>query len=135
MQNKPVLGKDIIQLEHVRRGFDKSQGELLVLDDVSMTIREGEIVGILGRSGCGKSSLLRIIAGLIRPTGGTVTYQNEKLDGPARGIAMVFQTFALFPWLTVLDNVEAGLEALGVAPAARRKRALAAIDPDRPGRF
>ena len=128
MQNKPVLGKDIISLEHVRRGFDKSQGELLVLDDVSMAIREGEIVGILGRSGCGKSSLLRIIAGLIRPTGGTVTYQNEKLDGPARGIAMVFQTFALFPWLTVLDNVEAGLEALGVAAAERRKRALAAID-------
>lgn len=123
-----TLGKEIIKLEHVRRGFDKAQGELLVLEDVSMTLREGEIVGILGRSGCGKSSLLRIIAGLIKPTRGDVTYEGVPLKGPANGIAMVFQTFALFPWLTVLDNVEAGLEAIGTPAPERRKRALAAID-------
>jgi NitT/TauT family transport system ATP-binding protein len=123
-----IADKEVLKVEHVRRGFDKAQGELLVLDDVSLTLHEGEIVGLLGRSGCGKSSLLRIIAGLIKPTGGNVTYQGKPVSGPAEGIAMVFQTFALFPWLTVLDNVEAGLEALGVAPAERRRRALAAID-------
>jgi NitT/TauT family transport system ATP-binding protein len=72
--------------------------------------------------------LLRIIAGLIRPSGGSVTYRGAELDGPAEGVAMVFQTFALFPWLTVLQNVEAGLEALGVPAQERRQRALAAID-------
>ncbi|WP_155630842.1 ABC transporter ATP-binding protein, partial [Burkholderia cepacia] len=79
-------------------------------------------------SGSGKSTLLRIIAGLIEPTGGEVTYLGKPLRGPAEGVAMVFQTFALFPWLTVLQNVEAGLEALGVGARERRERALAAID-------
>ncbi|WP_175709314.1 ABC transporter ATP-binding protein, partial [Burkholderia ambifaria] len=69
-----------------------------------------------------------IIAGLIEPTGGEVTYLGKPLRGPAEGVAMVFQTFALFPWLTVLQNVEAGLEALGVGARERRERALAAID-------
>ncbi|WP_155640049.1 ABC transporter ATP-binding protein, partial [Burkholderia territorii] len=104
------------------------QGELLVLDDANLSLREGEIVGLLGRSGSGKSTLLRIIAGLIEPTGGEVTYLGKPLTGPAEGVAMVFQTFALFPWLTVLQNVEAGLEALGVGARERRERALAAID-------
>jgi NitT/TauT family transport system ATP-binding protein len=121
-------GKEILNLSHVYRGFDKSQGEVLVLDDVNLTLQEGEIVGLLGRSGSGKSTLLRIIAGLIKPTGGAVNYLGNPLSGPAEGVAMVFQTFALFPWLTVLQNVEAGLEALGVDAKERRERALAAID-------
>lgn len=129
MQNpENATANEILCVEHVRRGFNKSQDELLVLDDVNLTLSENEIVGLLGRSGSGKSTLLRIIAGLIKPTGGTVTYRGESLQGPAEGVAMVFQTFALFPWLTVLQNVEAGLEALGVNPQERRKRALAAID-------
>ncbi len=119
---------EILRVDHVCRGFNKSQGELLVLDDVNLQLKEGEIVGLLGRSGSGKSTLLRIIAGLISPTAGTVTYRGESLTGPAEGVAMVFQTFALFPWLTVLQNVEAGLEALGVNAHERRIRALAAID-------
>ncbi|HEU0229853.1 MAG TPA: nitrate/sulfonate/bicarbonate ABC transporter ATP-binding protein [Burkholderiaceae bacterium] len=119
---------DILRVEHVRRGFAKSQDELLVLDDVNLSIRENEIVGLLGRSGSGKSTLLRIIAGLIQPTGGSVKYEGEALEGPAKGVAMVFQTFALFPWLTVLQNVEAGLEAQGVNQKERRERSLAAID-------
>ncbi|TCT11132.1 AAA-associated domain-containing protein [Paralcaligenes ureilyticus] len=129
MQNpENAAANEILCVKHVRRGFNKSQDELLVLDDVNLTLSENEIVGLLGRSGSGKSTLLRIIAGLIKPTGGTVTYRGESLQGPAEGVAMVFQTFALFPWLTVLQNVEAGLEALGVNPQERRKRALAAID-------
>ncbi|EDZ97847.1 ABC transporter related [Burkholderia sp. H160] len=128
LQSSPRTGTQVLNIEHVSRGFDKNQSELLVLDDVNLTLHEGEIVGLLGRSGSGKSTLLRIISGLIRPTSGNVTYQGKPLDGPAEGVAMVFQTFALFPWLTVLQNVEAGLEALGVSVDERRTRALAAID-------
>ncbi|MWA34806.1 AAA-associated domain-containing protein [Burkholderia pseudomallei] len=108
----PRVGEEILRVENVSRGFNKTQGELLVLDGANLSLREGEIVGLLGRSGSGKSTLLRIIAGLIEPTGGEVTYLGKPLSGPAEGVAMVFQTFALFPWLTVLQNVEAGLEAL-----------------------
>ena len=121
-------GPEIVRVENVSRGFDKAQGEVLVLDGVNVTLYEGEIVGLLGRSGSGKSPLLRIICGLIEPSSGSVTYKGQPLHGPARGVAMVFQTFALFPWLTVLQNVEAGLEAQGIPVAERRKRALAAID-------
>src|SRR5580698_8438047 len=124
----PRLGQQILHVDQVSRGFNKTQGELLVLEDVNLTLQEGEIVGLLGRSGSGKSTLLRIISGLIEPTAGQVTYMNKPLQGPAKGVAMVFQTFALFPWLTVLQNVEAGLEAQGVAARERRERALAAID-------
>jgi NitT/TauT family transport system ATP-binding protein len=124
----PTPGDVLLSVDHVRRGFEKTQGELLVLDDVNLSIREGEIVGLLGRSGSGKSTLLRIIAGLISPSGGEVSYRGQPLRGPAEGVAMVFQTFALFPWLTVLQNVEAGLEAQGVPARIRRERALAAID-------
>src|ERR1700738_1386961 len=124
----PHIGEEILRVKGVCRGFNKTQGELLVLDDVNLSLHEGEIVGMLGRSGSGKSTLLRIIAGLIEPTNGQVDYLGKPLQGPAQGVAMVFQTFALFPWLTVLQNVEAGLEAQGVAARQRRERALAAID-------
>ncbi|MGO4367635.1 ABC transporter ATP-binding protein [Pseudomonas sp. PAB10] len=119
---------EIYALKNVCRGFGKGKDELQVLSDVDLTLREGEIVGMLGRSGSGKSTLLRIIAGLILPSSGEVRYNGSVLTGPAEGVAMVFQTFALFPWLTVLENVEAGLQALQVEPKAARKRALAAID-------
>jgi NitT/TauT family transport system ATP-binding protein len=118
----------ILEAREVCCGFDRGQGELKVLDGVNLTLNEGEIVGLLGRSGSGKSTLLRIISGLISATAGEVNYCGRPVDGPADGIAMVFQTFALFPWLTVLENVEAGLEALGVAAKERRERALKAID-------
>ena len=109
--------------------FPRSGGEeLLVLDDVNLTLKEGEIVGLLGRSGSGKSTLLRLIAGLARPQGGSLTYMGAPIEGPAQGVAMVFQGFALFPWMTVLENVQLGLEALGLPQAEIRSRALAAID-------
>jgi NitT/TauT family transport system ATP-binding protein len=99
-----------------------------ILQDVSLTLKEGEIVGLLGRSGCGKSTLLRIISGLSRPTSGDVTFYVQPVTGPYDGTAMVFQSFALFPWLNVLDNVEIGLRAHGASPAETRKRAIGAID-------
>ncbi|AJC14934.1 MULTISPECIES: ABC transporter ATP-binding protein [Pandoraea] len=123
-----MTGKEIFSLANVSRGFRKGSDERQVLDGVNLQLHEGEIVGLLGRSGSGKSTLLRIIAGLIQPSSGDIRYMGEPLEGPPEGVAMVFQTFALFPWLTVLQNVEAGLEALGVEPKERRKRALAAID-------
>ena len=120
---------DLLEVRGVRRSFPRSGGgELLVLDDVSLTLKEGEIVGLLGRSGSGKSTLLRLIAGLARPQGGTLTYMGAPIEGPAQGVAMVFQGFALFPWMTVLENVELGLEALGLPEKEIRARALAAID-------
>src|SRR5450631_1525743 len=123
--NAPVL----LNVQNVRQAFHKPDGdELLVLDGVDLTLRSGEIVGLLGRSGSGKSTLLRVIAGLASPTGGAVDYLGQCVAGPAAGIAMVFQSFALFPWLTVLENVQIGLEALGLPEAQIRKRSLAAID-------
>jgi NitT/TauT family transport system ATP-binding protein len=119
----------LIDLQKVNRSFAKANGdELVVLENVDLTIKSGEIVGLLGRSGSGKSTLLRIIAGLVKPTSGSVSCRGQAVSGPPRGIAMVFQSFALFPWLTVLENVELGLDALGVAKPEQRKRALAAID-------
>src|SRR4030081_2576336 len=113
----------------VCRSFPKGSGEeLLVLEQVDLTIHSGEIVGLLGRSGSGKSTLLRIIAGLIAPSSGHAKCRGETIVGPPNGVSMVFQSFALFPWLTVLQNVELGLEALGIESSERRTRALAAID-------
>lgn len=120
--------REIYSLSKVSRSFGKGKDELQVLSNVDLTLREGEIVGMLGRSGSGKSTLLRVIAGLIEPSTGEVRYNGALLNGPAEGVAMVFQTFALFPWLTVLENVEAGLQALQVEAKESRKRALAAID-------
>ena len=90
----PRLGEEILRVKDVCRGFNKTQGELLILDDANLSLREGEIVGLLGRSGSGKSTLLRIIAGLIEPTGGEVTYMGKPLAGPAKGGAKVWNTIA-----------------------------------------
>src|SRR5271156_6633436 len=120
----------LLDISHVSQSFAKGSGEqgAPVLKDVSLTLRSGEIVALLGRSGCGKSTLLRLISGLTRPTEGAVKLGGKPVDGPAEGVAMVFQSFALFPWLNVLDNVEIGPRALGVDLIETRKRALKAID-------
>jgi NitT/TauT family transport system ATP-binding protein len=124
-----MTNTNLLEVEHVRRTFPRGGGEeLLVLDDVNLTLREGEIVGLLGRSGSGKSTLLRLIAGLSRPQGGRLSYMGTPIQGPVQGVSMVFQSFALFPWLTVLENVQLGLEALNLPPREMRERALAAID-------
>src|SRR5579872_587114 len=100
----------------------------LVLDHIDFALKEGEIVAILGKSGSGKSTFLRVLAGLTPQSEGNVLYRGTPVVAPARGIAMVFQSFALFPWLTVLGNVELGLEAQGLDRAERRRLAIAAID-------
>src|SRR6516164_8057035 len=124
-----MANANLLDVEHVRRTFPRSGGEeLLVLDDVNLNLKAGEIVGLLGRSGSGKSTLLRLIAGLSQPQGGRLSYMGAPILGPCQGVAMVFQSFALFPWLTVLENVQLGLEALNLPPREISTRALAAID-------
>ena len=124
-----VSAAQLLDVEKVRQAYHRGDNpDLLVLDDVSLGMREDEIVGLLGRSGSGKSTLLRIIAGLMRPTAGNVNWCGKRVSGPCEGLAMVFQSFALFPWLTVLENVEIGLEALGIPAAEGRRRAIEAID-------
>ncbi len=124
-----MTAETLLQVTGVRQSYHKeSSADLVVLDDVDVRLHAGEIVGLLGRSGSGKSTLLRIIAGLLTPTAGRVEWHGRPLAGPAEGVAMVFQSFALFPWLTVQENVELGLEAQGVPRAEREKRGEAAID-------
>src|SRR5438309_8684637 len=122
--NLPLLRTDAVSKtyrmpDHIGR---------LVLDHLDFTLGEGEIVAILGKSGSGKSTFLRILAGLVAPSEGLVEYRGHRVTEPVRGIAMVFQSYALFPWLTVLGNVELGLEALGTSGPDRRRRAVDAID-------
>jgi NitT/TauT family transport system ATP-binding protein len=123
------VGEVLIEVENLSKSFTGAAGDQLrVLDDISLALRAGEIVALLGRSGSGKSTLLRAIAGLIAPTAGSVRYRGAELVGANPGTAMVFQSFALMPWLTVQDNVELGLAARGIPPAPRREQALKAID-------
>ena len=119
----------IITVDHVTKTFTTPEGQPLpVLDDISLELRDGEIVALLGKSGSGKSTLLRCIAGLIAPSAGRVLHRDTPLTGANPGVAMVFQSFALLPWLTVRQNVELGLEARGIPAAVRRERAERAID-------
>jgi len=119
----------LVSIRNCRQAYHKeASADLIVLDNVDLTLESGEIVGLLGRSGSGKSTLLRIVSGLLKPTSGDVEWRGEPLTGPAPGVAMVFQSFALFPWLTVQENVELGLEAQGVKKAEREERTEAAID-------
>lgn len=123
------MSDPIIEVVDVQKSFRTGdRQELLVLNQINLKMYEGEIIAILGKSGSGKSTLLRIIAGLIASSNGEIRYRGEAVTGPVRGISMVFQSFALLPWMTVLQNVELGLEAIGVGREERRERALKAID-------
>lgn len=121
---------NLITVEQVSKSFPlpDGKGEFTVLSGVSLIVKSGEVVALLGRSGSGKSTLLRIMAGLIPPSEGQVFSSGKPLRGANNDVAMVFQSFALLPWLTVLENVELGLEARGVKREERRQRALKAID-------
>ena len=108
-------------------GVSKGFGALSVVDDVSLDIRDGEFVAIVGPSGCGKSTLLNIIAGFERADRGSIIIDGTKRKGPSRNGIMISQHGSVFPWLTVRQNVELGLEARGMPPAQRTAKAQAAI--------
>jgi NitT/TauT family transport system ATP-binding protein len=120
----------LISAECVSKIFPLPEGHgvFKVLDEVSVEVKAREVLALLGRSGCGKSTLLRILAGLIPPSSGQVFSNGAVLRGLNSDVAMVFQSFALLPWLTVQENTELGLQARGIARSERRERALKAID-------
>jgi NitT/TauT family transport system ATP-binding protein len=118
----------LLQLDRLNMIYAKPQGRVVVLKSLSAAIDEREYVAIVGPSGCGKSTLLRIIAGLIAPTSGRVLYKEKPQAGVNGECAMVFQSFGLFPWFTVRENVELALEALGLSPRRRRERAEFYLD-------
>ncbi len=120
----------LLELRGVGQSYPAAESgvRVKILEDINLAVQEGEIVAILGRSGCGKSTLLRIMCGLVEPSAGTVLYRGRPVTGPAAGISMVFQSFALFPWLTVLQNVTLGLEARGVEVGERNRRADEVIE-------
>jgi NitT/TauT family transport system ATP-binding protein len=118
----------ICELRSVQKSFDRGDGRpLRVLEDITLEVRSNEVLCLLGPSGCGKSTILRIIAGLIRPTSGEVRFHGQVVDGLQPGVAMVFQSFALLPWMTVEQNVVVVLRALGHDDATATQRAQAAI--------
>ena len=118
----------LCELRNVSRDFAQPRGQSQrVLDDVSIAIRPNEVVALLGPSGCGKSTLLRILSGLTPPTSGSVLYHGAPMHGLNPGVAFVFQSFALFPWMTVSENVEAALRPTGLPLEQLRARAAKAI--------
>ncbi len=124
MTDKNVL----VQLEHINQRYKSGPKVFTAVQDINLTLYEGEFVALLGPSGCGKSTLLRIITGLQRPTEGQVLYRGQPLEGINPHATIVFQTFALFPWLTVLDNVEIALKAKGMPEKLRSTRAIDLLD-------
>ena len=123
------MNEAIIQARGVEKFYLQPEGNRIqVVAPTDLSIEPGKIIALLGPSGCGKSTLLRILSGLSRPSSGEVLWHSKPLDGQTPNVGIVFQSFALFPWLTVLENVEAPLEARGTAAVERRKRALKTLD-------
>ena len=123
------MSEPIIEARAIEKSYPQADGtRVQVVGLTDFSIEAGKIIAILGASGCGKSTLLRMLSGLSQPTSGALFWHGKPLNGQLPNVAIVFQSFALFPWLTVLENVEAALEARGVAAVERRKRALRTLD-------
>src|SRR5947209_3105791 len=118
-----VASETLCEERRVWHDFKLPNGKpLRVLEDINLAIRPNEVVALLGPSGCGKSTILRILAGLVEPTRGEVLYHGQPLRGLNPGVAIVFQSFALYPWMTVTENVQVVLRAAGFAPAEVHER-------------
>ena len=118
----------LLELQGISQIYSSGTRQFTAVQDVNLNLSEGEYVALLGPSGCGKSTLLRIMIGLQYPSKGKVIYRGERLRGVNPQAAIVFQTFALFPWLTVLENVEVALKAHGISSKDRTPRALDLLD-------
>jgi NitT/TauT family transport system ATP-binding protein len=124
-----IMGEAIIEAIGIEKSYPQPDGtRIQVVGTTNLVIEAGKIIALLGPSGCGKSTLLRMLTGLAQPSAGTLLWHGKPLAEQAPNVAIVFQSFALFPWLTVLENVEAPLQARGVAAVERRKRALRMLD-------
>lgn len=123
-----TLKDPLVELRHVSQVYTSGERRFTAIQDVNLALYEGEFVALLGPSGSGKSTLLRIVAGLQAPTEGQVLYRGRPLQGVNPHATIVFQTFALFPWLTVQENVEVALQAQGVPPRLRAMRAVELLD-------
>ena len=121
-------GTKLLELRHIYQNYTSGARMFTAVQDVNLTVQEGEFVALVGPSGCGKSTLLRILTGLQRPSEGQVLYRGQPLNGVNPYATIVFQTFALFPWLTVFENVELALKARNLPPALRMTRAMDLID-------
>ena len=117
-------GEPIMNIEHLRVVYKTDNAETVAVEDFTLQVGKGELISIVGPSGCGKTTILRSIAGLLQPTSGKITIGNKECTSPGSDRGMVFQDFALFPWRTVLKNVEFGMEVAGVPKEERRARAL-----------
>lgn len=122
------MGAPFLRIHRVKKTYVTSHNKVDAISHIDLDVAPQEFVAILGPSGCGKSTLLRIIAGLEEPTEGAVYVQNRKVEGPGADRGMVFQAYTLFPWLTVRQNIEFGLELRNVPPAEREKIALDYIE-------
>src|SRR5690348_2553443 len=124
-----TLNETIIKAQQVQKSYLQPHGDpILVIAPTDLAVQSGEIVALLGPSGSGKSTLLRILTGLSIPSAGRVLWHGEPIGLAKPNVSIVFQSFALFPWLTVLQNVEVPLKASGVPAIPRRKRALKILD-------
>ena len=124
----PAEVATMVELRNVTKYYGKGGENILVLDGISFSITEGEFVALLGQSGSGKSTLLRIVMGLTPPSSGEILYRGQPLRGVNPHASIIFQTFALYPWFTALENVELALKAKGVPPSDRRVKAEALLD-------
>ena len=123
----------LIRVDHVDKSFPGRHGSISITQDISFEVRDSDFLAIVGPSGCGKSTLLRLIQGLDKPSSGRIFFRDQPVEDVCRQMAMVFQNFALYPWLTVSENVSFGLEALGwpperIAPQVERYISVIGLD-------
>ena len=117
-------GESLLKIDNLRVVYKTDKKETVAVENFSLDVKKGELISIVGPSGCGKTTILRCIAGLLQPTTGTITLGDKHCTSPGSDRGMVFQDFALFPWRSVLHNVEFGMEIAGVPKEERRERAL-----------
>ncbi len=123
-----MLTPTLLEVRSVNQMYGTGERRFTAVQNISLSMKEGDFVALVGPSGCGKSTLLRIITGLIKPSSGVVLYRDNVLSGVNPNATIVFQTFALFPWLTVQKNVEIALKVRGVPMEERARRAVALLD-------
>ncbi len=121
------MKKNVLEIKNLSFEYETPKGKTRALEDISFSIRKGELISIVGSSGCGKSTLLGCVGGLLKSWNGQILLKGKQVSGPSKDCAMVFQNHSLFPWRTVLDNVTYGLELAGVNKKKREKLGMELI--------